>query len=65
MTGACALILTNNKKMIKVSKATIGKIVDVNSKNIKSYQITKRINKRFYKICIFHKCISRKQQDTK
>jgi stage V sporulation protein AD len=34
MTGACALILTNNKKMIKVSKATIGKIVDVNSKNI-------------------------------
>ena len=34
VTGACALILTNQKKMIKVSKATIGKVIDVMSSNV-------------------------------
>ena len=34
LTGACAIILTNSKKKIKVSKATIGKIIDVESNNV-------------------------------
>lgn len=34
LTGACALILTNKKNKIKVSKATIGKVIDVESKNV-------------------------------
>ena len=34
LTGATSIILSNKKNMIKVSKATIGKVVDVNSKNV-------------------------------
>lgn len=34
LTGACALILTNKQKEIKFTKATVGKIVDIMSKNV-------------------------------
>ena len=34
LTGACSVILTNKKKMISITKATIGKVIDVNSKNV-------------------------------
>ena len=34
ITGACAIILTNKEKNIKVSKATVGKVIDVLSKNV-------------------------------
>ncbi len=34
LTGACAIILTNQKKAIKVTKATVGKVVDIQSKNV-------------------------------
>lgn len=34
ITGACAIILDKNKNIIKVSKATVGKVIDVLSKNV-------------------------------
>lgn len=34
LTGACALILANNKNKFKISKATIGRIIDILSNNV-------------------------------
>ena len=34
VTGACAIILDKNKNLVKVSKATVGKVVDILSKNV-------------------------------
>ncbi|MCI5745679.1 MAG: stage V sporulation protein AD [Erysipelotrichaceae bacterium] len=34
VTGGCAVILTNMKKQIRISKCTIGRIIDVLSKNV-------------------------------
>lgn len=34
LTGACSIILTNQKKAIKITKATVGKVVDILSKNV-------------------------------
>ena len=34
ITGACSLILTNKQKLVKISKATLGKVIDVLSKNV-------------------------------
>lgn len=34
VTGACSIILTKQKKKIKITKATIGKVVDIMSDNV-------------------------------